>query len=128
MARAPNPKTLATADSTDDAIVISVRGEVGRLVQGDLGARDDSLVRRECKAANLGRISLIGALRELDEESMGLDSICILWWLARRKAGDTTMSLDEALDRFPSFKEMNDNPDLITFEKEVAEEDGSPEA
>lgn len=128
MAKAPNPKTLGASKKADIAIRITVRGDVAIVRPSDFGARDDVLVRRETKAANVGRMSLLGAFQELDERSMGLDSICLLWWLGRRKAGDTTMSYTEALDRFPTYAEFEEQ---VTFEEITPDEDaeaGSPEA
>lgn len=128
MAKAPNPKTLGASKKANVAIRITVRGDTTVIRPSDFGARDDVLVRRETKAANVGRLSLLGAFQELDERSMGLDSICLLHWLGRRKAGDTTMSYAEALDRFPTYAEFEEH---VTFEEITLDDEaeaGSPEA
>lgn len=123
MARAPNPKTLARQKADTKAITITVRGEEAIVRPGDFGARDGALVRRETKLALGEKRSLLGALQDMDEQSIDLDSICLLWWLARRKVGDTNESYAEALDRFPTY----DETDEIDFSILEDDEDESPE-
>lgn len=123
MASAPTPGTT----EPDRTIIITVRGDKSVLHIADLGARDDALVRQETKMAGIEQMSLMGALAALNEQTLGLDMVCLLWWLGRRKSGDTTESYGEALDGFPSYSEIEA---AITFEEIVDEDedDGSPEA
>jgi hypothetical protein len=127
MANAPSPSAARRNRARDRVIKITVRGDEATIRPADFGARDDSLVRRETKIAGVERVSLMGALQAMDEGTVGLDLVCLLWWLGRRKAGDTTMSYGEALDGFPSYAEAEDQ---ITFEEIVDDDeaDGSPEA
>jgi len=118
------PKPGATSHKQETVIRISVRGEEVIVRPSDYGPRDDALVRRETKMAGVERMSLMGAMQALDEQTMGLDSVCLLWWLARRKAGETTMSFGDALDGFPSYGEAED---AIVFE-EVIDDDDEGEA
>lgn len=129
MATAPRPGTgpIAAAEQNRTRI-ITVRGERSVLRLGDLGPRDDALVRRETKMAGVERLSLMGALQALDEQTMGLDMLCLLWWLGRRKAGETTMSYGEALDRFPSYAEVGEAVMVTELEDDDDDDDGSPEA
>lgn len=125
MATAPTPGGSRVAAAK--TIRITVRGDTATVNPADLGPRDDALVRKETKMAGVERVSLMGAISQLDEQSMGLDAVCLLWWLGRRKAGDTTMSFGDALDRFPTYATFFDD---VTFEVEDDDddpEDGSPE-
>jgi hypothetical protein len=128
VAKAPRPGSTPLADAERNrTFVITVRGDRAVLRIGDLGARDDALVRRETKAAGVEKVSLMGALAAMDEATMGLDMICLLWWLGRRKSGDTTKSYGDALDGFPTYAEAEG---VIKLEQVVDddEDDGSPEA
>jgi hypothetical protein len=130
MATAPRPGTTPLADAERNrTFVITVRGDKSVIRVADLGARDDALVRRETKMAGVEKVSLMGALSAMDEQTMGLDMICLLWWLGRRKSGDTVQSYGEALDAFPTYAEAEG---VIKLEQEVDEDDdeddGSPEA
>lgn len=124
-AKAPRPgSTKAKAKAEQDPYFkIIVRGDEAIIRPGDFGPRDDALVRKEGKKADLGRLSLMGALGSLDEDSVGLDSICLLWWIARRKAGDTTQSLATALDNFPSYGEADEHIDVIEISPDEDDED-----
>lgn len=119
MAKAPTPGK--TRD--DKTIRITVRGVAAVVRPADFGPRDDALVRRETLKALGWKGSLMAALTQLDEESIGLDSICLLWWLSRRKAGDTTEAYAQALDGFPNFAEAAEQ---VQFE-EVLDGDGDGE-
>ena len=128
MAKAPIPGSTPTAEAERSrTFVITVKGERSVLRLADLGPRDDALVRRETKMAGVEKVSLMGALAGLDEQTIGLDMVCLLWWLGRRKAGDTTQSYGEALDGFPSYAELEGNVSLSELEDDN-EDDGSPEA
>lgn len=111
MAKAPKP--TGPKDKRRPVIEITVRGVEAIVDPGEFGPKDDILVRRESLAAFGERVSLIGSFESLDQRSAGLDTICLLWWLARRKAGDTTESLSDALDGFPSYAEADSE---ITFD------------
>lgn len=128
MAKAPQPGSTPTAEAERSrTFVITVKGDRSVLRLADLGPRDDALVRRETKMAGVEKVSLMGALASLDEQTIGLDMVCLLWWLGRRKSGDTTQSYGEALDAFPSYAELDGNVSLSELEEDD-EDDGSPEA
>jgi hypothetical protein len=121
MATAPRPGT--TRPQPEQTIIISVRGVKAELRPADIGPRDDALVRRETAAAGLEPVSLLGALSRFEGGQVGMDDICLLWWVARRKSGDTIESFGAALDGFPTDGEV----DEISFEQVVSEEDpGDP--
>lgn len=126
MAKAPRPGAARRDREADRLITITVRGEESVIRPGDFGPRDDALVRKETKMAQVERVSLMGAMQAMDEGTIGLDLICLLWWLGRRKAGDTTMSYGDALDAFPTYATAEDE---IDFEESADDEEpGDPEA
>jgi hypothetical protein len=129
MARAPQPGSTAPAgpsSANEGGFKITVNGEVAIVRPGDFGPRDDALVRRETKAAYGEKQSLMAALMALGQGEIGLDSICLLWWLGRRKAGETTESLSDALDRFPSYAEADSAIDLAELlPDDDTDDDGS---
>jgi len=128
MATAPRPGSTEAAK--DRTIIITVRGEKSVLRIGDLGPRDGDLVRHETKAAGVEKVSLMGALSALDEETIDLDRICLLWWLGRRKGGDTTETFGEALDAFPNYIEAGNAIAVEELVDDDVDDDGdlSPEA
>ncbi len=102
MATAPKPGGIKQVPT----LKITVRDVAAIINPGEFGPKDDSLVRRESMAAFGERVSLTGVLQEFDSGAVGLDSLCLLWWLARRKAGETDESLSDALDSFPTYAEF----------------------
>lgn len=134
MAKAPRPGGTGRQAAKDMTLVIVVRGEKATLSFGSLGPRDEALVRRATRAALAEPLSLLGAFTQMTEDgAVGMDTIALLWWLARHKAGDA-FTFEEALDAMPSFPELADDPDLIGAELledgagDGAGADGSPEA
>ncbi|MQA17627.1 MAG: hypothetical protein GEV09_27175, partial [Pseudonocardiaceae bacterium] len=107
MATAPRPRSVRKAVEADQVIKITVRGEEAVIRPGDWGPRDDALVRTHTRKALGEARSLLGALQELDEQTIGLDSICLLWWLGRYRAHLTRESYGDALDKFPSYGETD---------------------
>lgn len=109
MATAPRPGT--TRPAKQQAIIISVRGEDAYLYPADLGPRDDAAARKAYQRVFGEKVSVMGALQGLDADSIGGDLICLLWWIARRKAG-IEESFEDAVDQFPTVGEFEDALDL----------------
>lgn len=123
MATAPRPGGVRRETDRDKAFVITVDGIPQRLVVGDLGPKDARLVRK----LKLG-FSLAGMLGLMEDEAqVDLDIPCVLWWLARVKAGEK-VTYEQAEDEFPSYEEFSDR--VVIDLEGVADEDeaGSPEA
>ena len=61
------------------------------------------------------------------ETSIGLDSLQIMWWLARRANGEATLSLDTAVDEWPAnitaddidVEEWTEDDDAVADDPEV---------
>jgi hypothetical protein len=104
------PRTLiitvrrAVRLKTGDPIV-----ETHRLIPDAVPFKERQIIR---KAAGSPLEEYLGAF--------GLDSLQVLWWVARRQNGDQFLTLDRALEEWPE----NVGPDDI----DLAEDDGEPEA
>jgi hypothetical protein len=111
MASAPIPGVGRREDAATAAqqiMTISVRGNAKRLAVNNVPISERLIVR---KATGLPFEQFIGG-----EDKIGLDSIMVLWWLARRGEGDTFLTLDQAAADFDDISPdeiavMVDEPD-----------------
>lgn len=133
MAKAPRPGTSPTAAKKKKAAQqrgfrITVWGEVADIYPADIGPRDDALVRHETGKALGYNLTLLSAIQDLegDADQLGMDTVCLLWWWGRRKAGDTTESLAEAFDRFPTVGELEEACQLDRIVPDEEGEEGDP--
>ena len=102
--------------ASPQAIEMTVNGTTTVLNFTDLGPRDSAKLR---KATG---VSLIAAFSDAD--SMDLDILCALWWLARVKNGEPYLTWDQALDAFPSFSNMD--AFKVQIIEDASEDDESP--
>lgn len=126
MASAPKPGARRAAEETATAVklvwVITVRGQEYRLRRGDLGPADARLVRQQTGFRLLDIMAEVGG--------GDFDYTTVLWWLARRHAGETDLRFAQAEPDFPRYEDYLNDRSLISVTVEVVEpvEDGSPEA
>lgn len=93
---------------------IRLRDESVRLYPGDFGPRDEDALRQATRRAGVERRSLTGIFEELDnQQTVGLDTIALAWWAARRKQG-IREDLAGVLDRFPSYEEIGEGALEVT--------------
>lgn len=98
--------------------LVKIWGEDFKLRMGDMGAEDRNLVRNQT-----GR-SWGSYIEETD-----LDSVAVIWWQARRKAGERKLMWRQAAKEFPSPDEIEDMGDDFDFDwyddldAELVEED-----
>lgn len=138
MANAPKPGTTPSANNKKPdpkrGFRLTINDEPADIYPADVGPRDDALVRHESsKPEAFGYpVTLLGAVKQLDDAEktgmLGMDTMCTLWWWGRRKAGLTTETLAEALDRFPPITELNENFSMERIEPDEAEADPLPSA
>lgn len=122
VASAPRPGAARKDTEANQTFVISVDDVPQRLTVGDLGPKDARAVRK----LKLG-YSLAGLMALIAEESqVDLDVPCVLWWLARTKAGEK-ITYEQAETEFPSYADVADRL-TIEVEDTTDTEDGSPEA
>ena len=94
--KAPRPgvgRRMEEADAGSKILELTVKGETYRLGIGTISMADRTLVR---KSLGLPLESF------LDGESFGLDSLFVIWWLARRHSGEHNLSHHEAEAQFPA--------------------------
>lgn len=121
MATAPRPGTTpSSAASKRKAIRIRYFGDEYVLDFGDLGPRDDIATRR---ATGMPVSSFVG------RDVFAADSIAVLVWLARRKAGETE-TFDAFLSGFPTMLGMaaavESGDIVVTALEDDAEVDDDP--
>ena len=100
MAHAPTPGKAAAKRV---ALKITVNGDERVLHLADLGPNDDLLARKETG---------LPVSQFVTEDSFGLDSLAILWWVARRKNGEPRLKFREVLKTFPTMAEAADAVDI----------------
>lgn len=94
-AKAPRPgvgRRIDEANAASKVLELTIKGETYRLGVGTVSMDDRALVRRALK---------VPLEQFLDGESFGLDSLFVIWWLARRHSGEFNLSYAEAKAQFP---------------------------
>lgn len=94
--KAPRPgagRRIEEADAGSKILELTIKDETYRLGIGTITMADRTLVR---KSLGLPLESF------LDGESFGLDSLFVIWWLARRHSGEFNLSYQEAAAQFPT--------------------------
>lgn len=124
MAKAPKPGVSKRAEETSDAqkvLTITLHREVttakGRVVPASHTLAPALLPMRErliCrKATGLPFESF------WSENAIALDSVVVLWWLARRAHGEVTLTFQQADEQWPT--------DLEPGDLDIDFEDGEPD-
>jgi hypothetical protein len=130
MATAPTPGKARKQAQTHQRIRIVV-DDIEAIVQPSAyGPRDDVIVRMATKKPDpVGwgmELSLTGLASQLqDGATVGLDTICTMWWFGRYKQGEH-VTLGECIDVFPPLSEVDDRVKVELVDADL--EDGSPEA
>lgn len=107
MAKAPRPGASDRADELETAqqvITITIKRPIhtadGRLVDPTHTLAINNIPIRErviCRKAT----GLPMAAYWSGEDRIDLDSVVVLWWLARRMNGEITLTWDQACEQFP---------------------------
>lgn len=107
MAQAPRPGVSARADELEAAqqvITITIKRPIttadGRLVDESHTLAINNIPIRErviCRKAT----GLPMAAYWSGEDRIDLDSVVVLWWIARRMNGEATLTWDQACEQFP---------------------------
>ncbi len=130
MAHAPTPGAHRKQAEANRQFRIVVDGIEAVLRPSAYGPRDDVIVRMATKKpdpAGWGmELTLQGLVGQLaDGATLGMDTLCTLWWFGRYRAGDG-VTLAECIDAFPPFSEVTERVVVELVESDP--EDGSPEA
>jgi hypothetical protein len=115
---APRPGGRGRQAVERKALEITLNGETLTLNFADLGPEDDLASRKQ---TGLPISSFVQG------ESFGTDSFLVLWWMARRKAGERRLAFSKVLDEFPTFDAINAaEPKVEVLEDEAEVDDSDP--
>jgi hypothetical protein len=114
MATAPRPGSLTRKRSKRSGFRVTIGQDVYTLRTADIGPQDDFLVRRVTGGTPLSAF--------LTGTSFGLDSVAVIVWMARRKAGEKRLSFQRVLEEMPSFEEIDELTENDEFELEQLED------
>lgn len=120
-ARAPKPGTTANSNlakarkkAKRSGFRVTIGLDVWTLHTADIGPGDDFLVRRQTGVP----LSVF-----LTSDSFGLDSVAVIVWTARRKAGEKRLTFQRVLEEMPSFAEIDELTENDEFLLERLEDD-----
>lgn len=115
MANAPRPgrarQEEARRQAERVAIRITLNGESYTLHIGDLGPQDDLVARKQVG---------LPVTPFFAEDRFGMDSLLIIYWMARRKSGESTLQFQAVLDEYPTYESVTN----AGFQIEALEDDG----
>lgn len=130
MAKAPRPGVSTRADELEAAQTVMtlvvkrpITTESGRLIPERHAIAINNVPMREriiCRKATGLPLAAFWA-----EDRIDVDSIMVLWWMARRLNGEAALTFDQAAEQWP----MDLSEDDLDIElDEPDDEDDSPEA
>lgn len=118
MAQAPKPgvgKRKKAAEDASRVVEITIRGQSCRFAPGNLPMQERLAVRKQ---TGLPFEAFWGG-----DDRIGLDSVLVLWWIARRQSGERQLTFDQAVREFP----LDLTEDDIAVSEITDEEDDNPE-
>lgn len=126
MASAPAPgvgKRAANAVASQFLLSIRIQGgETYRLAYNIIPVKERMLVRKE---TGLPLEAFVGEIAAGGANKIGMDTLVLFWWLARRAAGETDLRFNDAADEWPDDL----GPDDLEVEVEEPDpENNDPEA
>lgn len=103
--RAPRPGTTPSSNGVATrtrakrtGFKVTIGDDVWILHTADIGPGDDFVTRRQTNGIPLSQF--------LTADGFGLDSVAVIIWTARRKAGEKRLTLDRVMEEMPSFEEI----------------------
>lgn len=115
MAKAPTPgkarRQAAREEAERVAIRITLNGESHTLHIRDLGPQDDLVARKQVG---------LPVTPFFAEDRFGMDSLLIIYWMARRKSGESNLQFQTVLNEFPTYESVTG----AGFQIEALEDDG----
>lgn len=98
MARAPRPGSTASDQETERlGLRITFRDRTLTLHLDDLGPNDDLAARKETG---------FPVAPFINDDRFSTDSICVLWWMARRKNGERRLRYQDVVKTWPGLVEL----------------------
>lgn len=108
MAKAPTPgvgKRAAATSAAQRTMTITVREESHTIAPFNLTLDERLAVR---KATGMPFEAFMGEIEPAGATKVGLDTIQILWWLARRSSGESGLTFDTAMNQWPDDLEFTE--------------------
>lgn len=126
MSLAPIPGVGKRAEAVNVAqqiLKITVRGESHTLALNNIPLQERLIVR---KATALPLEAFVGEVEDAGANKLGLDTLIVLWWLARRADGEWQLTFTKAAEEWPADLDIEN--DLQVELDSPAEEPSDPEA
>jgi hypothetical protein len=82
----------------------------------DLGPHDDLVSRRETG---------LPVTPFFAEERFGMDSLLIMFWMARRKNGEDRLRFEQVVEEFPTYESISEADFKVEAIEEIDGEDNS---
>lgn len=98
MGLAPTPGVGRRQAVERTGVRITIGGESWILHTSDLGPQDDLMARKE---TGLPVTPFFG------EDRFGMDSLLVMLWVARRKAGEQNLRFQQVIDQYPTYESIN---------------------
>lgn len=113
MSLAPVPGVGKRQAAERTGMRITIRGRTLVLHTADLGPQDDLISRKETG---------LPVTPFFAEDRFGMDSLLIVWWMARRKnGGEPNLRFQQVLDEFPTYQSISESEFKIESLEEYPE-------
>ena len=126
MGLAPTPGVGRRAEESTAAqqiLRITLRGESHTLALNNIPLKERLIVR---KATGLPLEAFVGEVEDEGANKLGLDTLIVLWWLARRANGEWQLTFTRAGEEWPADLDVEGDLDVTLVEPD--DEASDPEA
>lgn len=120
MALAPVPGVGKRQSVERSGMRITLGSRTVTLHLADLGPADDLVARKETG---------LPVTPFFAEDRFGMDSLLIVFWMARRKSGEPNLRFQAVLDEFPSYNSISEsgfNLEALEAANSEEEDDSDP--
>lgn len=113
---APKPGVGRRQEAKRAAVRVTVGDRAYTLHISDLGPHDDLVSRRETG---------LPVTPFFAEERFGMDSLLIMFWMARRKNGEDRLRFEQVVEEFPTYESISEADFKVEAIEEIDGEDNS---
>lgn len=118
MATAPKPGTTKKNETKRAGVRITISGNTWVLHMADLGPNDDLVARKETG---------LPVTPFFEEDRFGMDSLLIMYWMARRKSGENNLRYATVVEEFPTYQSVIDADILVEALESDDETEDAPD-
>lgn len=120
MATAPTPGQTRKDEIKRAGVRIKINENEYVLHMADLGPNDDLIARKETG---------LPVTPFFEEERFGMDSLMMMYWMARRKSGEPKLRYAQVIEEFPTYQSVMDAQiEVEAIEEDVKDNDPLPSA